>query len=290
MCWRDQSGRGRHFVPVATAETVDELGMLTLDLDPKRQGRLNVSIWVLAATCILFVSNIMYMVAFLTTGWGRVDVVTLDNKSDHWDFGLWQTCRYSDGLCIGPRWPDYYSVTRAFGVIGLFGHVLGIAWLIGYALEKLLDYDECALGSLTTLSFFTAICILVQVSTFGTMWENDMETEFKDVTRRIDASLSYSFAMTCVTPFFLVIVGLLEIIEIRSSLLRLAAKLESNREFVKVEAPEVLRLSKRRKEKVQLFPEEIYSNPEAVLPDPVDNTRVLVVGSRFEEIEMDSIS
>ena len=26
-------------------------------------------------------------------------------ERDWWDFGLWQCCRHSDGVCRGPRWP-----------------------------------------------------------------------------------------------------------------------------------------------------------------------------------------
>ena len=117
-----------------------------------------------------------------------------------------------------------------------------------------------------------------------------MESEFRDVTLSIDAHLSYSYAMTCVTIFFLIIVGCLEIIEIRSSLLRLEARLKSEKKLERVEAPEVLRLSRRKKQQVPPIREEFLTDQELVAHEPEDLSDVnVVVGPRHEEIELNPI-
>ena len=78
------------------------------------------SMWLWLAIFCLFVANVLFMVAFLTNGWG---VLMVDNPmlahgksvSDkeelfmqpnerYWEFGLWQCCR-NDGFCLGTRWP-----------------------------------------------------------------------------------------------------------------------------------------------------------------------------------------
>ena len=40
-------------------------------------------------------------------------------------------------------------------MLGLFGHMLSLAWLIGYAVEQLLEYDPCGLTSFIILTFAT---------------------------------------------------------------------------------------------------------------------------------------
>ncbi len=47
----------------------------------------------------------------------------------------------------------YFSATRAFAVLGLFGNALSFAWMLGYTLEKLMDYDPCTVASLVALMF-----------------------------------------------------------------------------------------------------------------------------------------
>ena len=46
----------------------------------------------------------------------------------------------------------FYSATRAFAVLGLLAMLLTLAWLIGHALENLLEYDPCTVVSLITLN------------------------------------------------------------------------------------------------------------------------------------------
>lgn len=47
----------------------------------------------------------------------------------------------------------FFSAARCFAVLGLFGNVFTFAWMLGYTLEKLMDYDPCTVASLITLSF-----------------------------------------------------------------------------------------------------------------------------------------
>lgn len=86
-----------------------------------RGFRPQVSVWILVALVLLLLSNVLYLVAFLSLGWGRVDLRSLAAQGaaqpeddpapapapaqDWWEFGLWQCCRHSDGVCRGPRWP-----------------------------------------------------------------------------------------------------------------------------------------------------------------------------------------
>lgn len=73
---------------------------------------LQVSVWILVAIVLLFISNVLYLVAFLSQGWGWVDLPPEEGRDpDWWDFGLWQCCRHSDGVCRGPRWPGFFVVS-----------------------------------------------------------------------------------------------------------------------------------------------------------------------------------
>ncbi len=102
----------KHFLPVSCVDSPEDLVMKTFSID--RKGNYSISIWSLLAIGILSISNILYMVAMLTNGWGTVDIEMNDGSTDHWDFGLYQCCRESDGLCIGPRWPsEYFNFTIA---------------------------------------------------------------------------------------------------------------------------------------------------------------------------------
>ena len=47
----------------------------------------------------------------------------------------------------------FFSAARCFAVLGLFGNVFTLAWMLGFTLEKLMDYDPCTVASLITLSF-----------------------------------------------------------------------------------------------------------------------------------------
>lgn len=69
------------------------------------ENTMHVTPWTLSALALLFVGGLIFMVAFLTNGWGRLDV-DMENHKDFWEFGLWQCCRHSDHKCIGPRWPS----------------------------------------------------------------------------------------------------------------------------------------------------------------------------------------
>ena len=49
----------------------------------------------------------------------------------------------------------FYSAARMCGVFCILGHLLTFGWLLGYALEKILDYDVSTLGFLISLNFIT---------------------------------------------------------------------------------------------------------------------------------------
>ena len=92
--------------------------------------------WIAAALGLLFLSNVLFICAFVTNGWGKLTVVgpggqtnstllpgdtngsssivgpftSSPGRSDtghqlYWEFGLWQCCRSKDNVCIGTRWP-----------------------------------------------------------------------------------------------------------------------------------------------------------------------------------------
>jgi hypothetical protein len=79
--------------------------------------------WIAAALLLLFVANVLYLFAFVTTGWGRIRVgseADFDNITQpiaaapttpqptedvYWNFGLWQSCRSTDNVCTGTRFP-----------------------------------------------------------------------------------------------------------------------------------------------------------------------------------------
>ena len=81
------------------------------------------SMWLWLTIFCLFVANVLFMVAFLTNGWG---VLMVDNPvvsgqpvgekdefmepdERYWEFGLWQCCR-NDGFCLGTRWPGESNI------------------------------------------------------------------------------------------------------------------------------------------------------------------------------------
>ena len=96
------------YTPVATTDSTPDrhqpMAHFDFSISPKGVGF--ISLWSLIAIGCLVASNILYMVSLLTIGWGTVDVTLNNGNIDHWEFGLWQCCRESDGLCIGPRWPS----------------------------------------------------------------------------------------------------------------------------------------------------------------------------------------
>lgn len=49
----------------------------------------------------------------------------------------------------------FYSATRAFCVLGLFGHILTFALMLGHTLEKLLDNDVCTMATLISMIYAT---------------------------------------------------------------------------------------------------------------------------------------
>ncbi len=61
------------------------------------------------------------------------------------------------------RFAGFFSAARCFAVLGLFGNVFTLAWMLGYTLEKLMDYDPCTVASLITLSFASCECVCVCV-------------------------------------------------------------------------------------------------------------------------------
>ena len=70
-----------------------------------RKGE-HVTPWTLSSLCLLLVGGLVFMIAFMTNGWGRLTITEEGQDVDYWEFGLWQCCRVSDNSCIGPRWPS----------------------------------------------------------------------------------------------------------------------------------------------------------------------------------------
>ena len=106
--------------------------------------------WIAAALLLLLISNVLFLCAFITNGWGKVTVevppVGSGNRSSlrgrgpnathelgvavanlaseperprgedpevrvvYWEFGLWQCCRNTDDVCIGTRWPGIIAI------------------------------------------------------------------------------------------------------------------------------------------------------------------------------------
>ena len=119
--------RGGEFTLVRQDGDLDDADMWSPSLG--YHGRS--SCWIIASLVLLFVSNVLFMSAFLTIDWGLLTVRTVDvelevgsgQRSGHynvtgsaqpqsttsgpriwWRFGLWQCCR-NDGFCLGTRWP-----------------------------------------------------------------------------------------------------------------------------------------------------------------------------------------
>ncbi len=58
-------------------------------------------------------------------------------------------------------------------MLALFGNVFSLAWMLGYTLEKLMDYDPCTVASLITLSFTSCKIISIwkrQKNTLGSFF------------------------------------------------------------------------------------------------------------------------
>ncbi|ELU03159.1 hypothetical protein CAPTEDRAFT_223027 [Capitella teleta] len=161
--------------------------------------------WVAASLVIMLVANGLFLFAFTTNGWGKIRVGNFTEYGEppsrdsvvFWDFGLWQTCRSSDHLCTGTRFPIFYSATRALCFLSLFFNILAFAWMLGHALEQLLDIDSCTMTSVASLCFASGTLILMAVCIFGTRWP----IEFKFEMHGVDSKLAYSFyIMVSVIP------------------------------------------------------------------------------------------
>lgn len=171
---------------------------------PSWAYQFHISLWIVIALMLLFLSNVLLLVCFVTNGWAVLHVEPsnstfgADQPMD-WHFGLWQCCR-SDGFCLGPRWPAFYSVTRAFMVMALFAHALTFAWMVGHSLEKLLDYDLCTMSSLISLCYAAGLFVLIAVITFGVKWPLDFRYDFSGSKTH----LSYSYVLAvCTVPLTL---------------------------------------------------------------------------------------
>ena len=116
--------RGEEFTLVRQDSNLDDADMWSPSLG--YHGRS--SRWIIASLVLLFVSNVLFVSAFLTIDWGLLTVKSVDVEigSDGqrsgiynvtgaaqattsgpriwWRFGLWQCCR-NDGFCLGTRWP-----------------------------------------------------------------------------------------------------------------------------------------------------------------------------------------
>eukprot|EP00914_Ancora_sagittata_P015530 GHVO01030817.1.p1 GENE.GHVO01030817.1~~GHVO01030817.1.p1 ORF type:complete len:315 (+),score=19.26 GHVO01030817.1:167-1111(+) len=176
-----------------------------------------------AALVIMLVANGLFLIAFVTNGWGRVRVGNYTEVGDpepppkdtfvFWDFGLWQTCRSSDGVCTGTRYPLFYSATRALCFLSLFFNILAFSWLLGHTLEHLLDIDSCTMTTVASLCFTSGTLILMAVCIFGARWP----IEFKYDMHGVDSRLGYSFyTMVTVIPLDY-IAGILIVFDLHTS-------------------------------------------------------------------------
>lgn len=205
--------------------------------------------WRISALVLLFVSNILFVAAFLTIDWGLltvrsdsagvgserhngtdVEAVTATTEVGEaprvwWRFGLWQCCR-NDGFCLGTRYvtqssvykrnhtyTPFYSATRAFAVLALFGHVLAFAWMLGHTLEKLLDYDPCTMISLICLCFASASFSAISVGCFGVRWPID----FRSTLEGTETHLNFSFYMALATVPLTGLAGVFAVADFRST-------------------------------------------------------------------------
>lgn len=100
--------------------------------------------WIAASLLLLLISNGIYLFAFVTNSWGKITVgpevawnrtsprpptpsangsvtslpalltsssTPVPGETVYWNFGLWQSCRSSDGLCTGTRFPCEFKPT-----------------------------------------------------------------------------------------------------------------------------------------------------------------------------------
>lgn len=174
------------------------------------------SIWMCLSLAALLLSTLFLMTSFVTSFWGIMIVVPaaeLEQSSNHlevedslenvrtsrrWNFGLWRCCR-DDGLCLGTRWPAFYSATRVFFILSLFGHALTFALMFGHTLERLLRYDICTMTTLISVCFITSSFSLITVVCFGVGWPmdfNGMSFPFKTTSTYL--GYSYFFAVMTV--------------------------------------------------------------------------------------------
>ena len=93
--------------------------------------------WMISALVLLFVSNVLFVAAFLTIDWGlltlRTNVEDVGSGQHNvtemesatavagsrvwWRFGLWQCCR-NDGFCLGTRWEGKETCLNTVPVTG----------------------------------------------------------------------------------------------------------------------------------------------------------------------------
>ncbi|KAK2141291.1 hypothetical protein LSH36_1126g00018 [Paralvinella palmiformis] len=115
--------------------------------------------------------------------------------AEYWIFGLWQCCRNTDGLCLGPRFEAFYMATRTLCVLSLFLMILSFAWMMGHTLEKLLDYDICTMSCLISMCYLTSIFTTIALICFGIRWPRDFGHEFDGS----DPELAYSFYLAAIS-------------------------------------------------------------------------------------------
>lgn len=225
---RDSSARHVHF------ENVDKNGEVvgvvmswySFPSDPPRP--IKESAWIRVSLGAMFASTMLLMVSFVTSSWGIMIVPVTPEESAwmandldpnaepllerRWNFGLWQCCR-DDGLCLGTKWPAFYTATRTFAVLSLFAHALTFAWMLGHTVEKLLNYDPCTMTTLISNCFVTSSFSLISVACFGAMWP----TEFSRMYPSTSTTLGYSYFLALVTIPLTVLAGICALIDFKGT-------------------------------------------------------------------------
>jgi MFS family permease len=143
---------------------------------------------------VLTVATALYLEGFVTTAWAEENSVHM---------GLWQTC---SSLGRTPS-SDWLIASRVFAGLGLV--VIVVCFALAAIYMSINNASKnITLVSLAALSFIAAIFIFVSVGVYG--------AHLKD-----GAKLSWSFYVTLVSGVFCVLAGILAIVQMRRSNVRL---------------------------------------------------------------------
>lgn len=144
---------------------------------------------------LLTFALVLYIEGFVTNSW----MIQGENFT-----GLWQTCSYIQRPSVAEGW---FITSQVLISIGFFGvavsFVLAVIYMTANRTSK-----NVTLASLAFITFVTVVFIVVGVTVLG-------------IRKHEAAQLSWSFAVTVVAAILTLLAGILTILQIRRSNVRL---------------------------------------------------------------------